>query len=187
MDVDLPAVTPEARQEALLRSVRELEHHVAAAGWDGPVRLFALVRTAEAIGRDPGLEAQLPVDVVAAAYADPEHLTAVEQEGLPEAATLEELLGSIAWPDTVDGAAMVTERLVVPPEVEAQMPEGDDAVEWLARHPAARDVRLAAGVLRDGTRGCAVRARDHDEDDRVAVGPNLVPALTTALASTLEG
>ena len=188
MDEDLPAAPPAARQDALLRSVRELEHHVAAAGWDGPVRLFALIRTAEAIGRDPGLEAQLPVDVVAAAYADPEHLTAVEQEDLPAAPTLEELLGTIAWPDTVDGAALVTERLVVPPEVEAQMPgEEGAAVDWLAQHPARRDVRLAAGVLRDGTRGCAVRARDHDEDDRVAVGPDLVPALTTALASTLEG
>ncbi len=176
------------RQDAVLRAVRELEHHVAAGGWDGPVRLFALIRTAQALGRDPSLEAQLPVDVVAAAYADPEHLTAVEQEDLPEAGSLEELLGSIAWPPTVDGAALVTERVVVPPEVEAQMPaEESDAVDWLARHPARRDVRLAAGVLRDGTRGCAVRARDHDSDDRVAVGPDLVPALTTALASTLEG
>jgi hypothetical protein len=176
------------RQDAVLRAVRELEHHVAAGGWDGPVRLFALIRTADALRRDPGLEAQLPVDVVAAAYADPEHLTAVEQEDLPTTPTLEELLGTIAWPETVDGAALVTERLVVPPEVEAQMPgEESAAVDWLASHPARRDVRLAAGVLRDGTRGCAVRARDHDSDDRVAVGPDLVPALTTALASTLEG
>ena len=76
--------------------------------------------------------------------------------------------------------------VLVPPEVEARMPDDADAVEWLARHPARRDVRLAAGVLRDGTRGCAVRARDHDSDDRVAVGPDLVPGLTAALASTLE-
>jgi hypothetical protein len=179
------------RQDAVLRAVLELEHHVAAGGWDGPVRLFALIRTADALHRDPQLEAQLPVDVVAAAYADPEHLTAVEQEDLPAAETLEELLGRIAWPPTVDGAALVTERIVVPPEVEAQIPDGGDGdgdpVDWLARHPSRRDVRLAAGVLRDGTRGCAVRARDQDSDDRVAVGPDLVPGLTAALASTLEG
>jgi hypothetical protein len=176
------------RQDAVLRAVRELEHHVATGGWDGPVRLFALVRTADALRRDASLEAQLPVDVVAAAFADPEHLTAVEQEDLPDAATLEELLGGIAWPGTVDGAAVVTERVVVPPEVEAVMPADEaEAVEWLARHPARRELRLAAGVLRDGTRGCAVRARDHDSDDRVAVGPDLVPALTAALTATLEG
>ena len=176
------------RQDAVTRAVRELEHHVAAGGWDGPVRVFALVRTADALRRDPALETQLPVDVVAAAYADPEHLTAVEQEDLPAADTLEELLGRIAWPPTVDGAAIVTERVVVPPEVEAQIPDEEEAaVDWLARHPARRDVRLAAAVLRDGTRACAVRARDHDSDDRVAVGPDLVPALTQALASTLEG
>src|SRR3712207_4756209 len=132
----MPEDAPDGdRQDAVLRAVRELEHHVAAGGWDGPVRLFALIRTAQALGRDPSLEAQLPVDVVAAAYADPEHLTAVEQEDLPDAGTLEELLGTIAWPPTVDGAALVTERVVVPPEVEAQMPaQESDAVDWLARH-----------------------------------------------------
>jgi len=177
----------DARQESLLRAVRELEHHVASGGWDGPVRLFALIRTVDALERDPGLEAQLPIDVVAAAYADPEHLTAVEQEDLPPASSLEELLGRIAWPHTVDGAALVTERVVVPPEVEQQIPDDEaEAVEWLAAHPARRDVRLAAGVLRDGIRGCAVRARDHDSDDRVAVGPDLVPGLAAALAATLE-
>lgn len=174
------------RQHAVLRAVREVEQHVAAAGWDGPVRLFALVRTAGALERDPQLAARLPPDVVAAAQADPEHLTLVEQEDLPDAATLEELLGGLAWPDTVDGAALVTERVVVPPEVEAQMPaDPDEAVTFLAGHPARREVRLAAAVLRDGTGGCAVRARNHDRDADVAVGPDLVPGLLEALAGTL--
>jgi hypothetical protein len=176
----------EPRQAAVLRAVRELEQHVAASGWDGPVRLFALVRTAGALARDPQLSSRLPPDVVAAAQADPEHLTLVEQEGLPEASTLEELLGGLAWPPTVDGAALVTERIVVPPEVEAQMPaDPAEAVEYLAAHPARREVRLAAAVLRDGTGGCAVRARDHDRDADVAVAPDLVPGLLEALAGTL--
>jgi hypothetical protein len=154
------------RQQAVLRAVRELEQHVAAGGWDGPVRLFALV--------------------VAAAQADPEHLTLVEQEDLPDASSLEDLLGGLAWPPSVDGAALVTERVVVPPEVEAQMPaDPGEAVEFLAGHPARREVRLAAAVLRDGTGGCAVRARDHDTDADVAVGPDLVPGLLEALAGTL--
>jgi hypothetical protein len=46
-------------------------------------------------------------------------------------------------------------------------------------------VRLAAAVLRDGTGGCAVRARNHDRDADVAVAPDLVPGLLQALAGTL--
>jgi hypothetical protein len=180
-------VTPAAdRQDAVLRTVRELEQHVAAGGWDGPVRLFALIRTSAALDRDPTLGGQLPPDVVQAARDDAEHLTAVEQENLPEADSVEGLLGRIAWPETVDGAALVIERIVVPPEAEADMPaEHDAAVAFLENHPKRRDVRLAAAVLRDGTQGCAVRARDHDTPDRVAVAPDLVPGLVTALVATL--
>ncbi len=174
-------------QQAVLRAVRELEQHVAAGGWDGPVRLFALINTAGALERDPALAGRLPADVVRAAQADPGHLTLVEQEGLPDAASLEELLGGVAWPGTVDGAALVTERVVVPPEVEAQVPDDpDEALTWLANHPARREVRLAAAVMRDGTNGCAVRARDHDRDVDVAVGPDLVPGLVEGLAATLR-
>jgi hypothetical protein len=183
---DVDGNRQDERQRAVLVAVRELEQHVAASGWDGPVRLFALVRTAGALERDAQLSTRLPPDVVAAAKADAEHLTIVEQEGLPEASSLEQLLGGLAWPATVDGAALVTERVVVPPEVEAQMPaDPDEAVEFLATHPARREVRLAAAVLRDGTNGCAVRARDHDRDVDVAVGPDLVPGLLEALAGTL--
>jgi hypothetical protein len=190
-DADPAAALPRqgaarSSQDAVLRAVRELEQHVSAGGWDGPVRLFALVRTADALTRDHELAYRLPADVVAAAQADPEHLTIVEQEDLPSASSLEELLGSVTWPPTVDGAAVVTERVVVPPEVEAEMPpEPDEAVRWLAQHPARREVRLAAAMLRDGSNGCAVRARDHDRASDVAVGPDLVPGLLEALAATL--
>ena len=172
---------------AVRRVVVELERHVASGGWDAPVRVFALVRTAGALERDSGLAARLPADVVAAAQADPDHLTAVEQEGLPEAETLHDLLGHLSWPDSVDGAAVVVERVVVPPEVETQMPQDErEAVEWLQAHPSRRDVRLAAAVLRDGTHACALRARDHDADDKVAVGPDLAPGLVAVVAATLE-
>ena len=183
---DLPvAHDPADRQDAVLRTVRELEQHVASGGWDGPVRLFALIRTAAAMERDASLADQLPPDVVKAAREDAEHLTAVEQENLPKTESIEALLGRIGWPETVDGAALVLERVVVPPEAEAGMPaDHDAAVDYLQKHPDRRDVRLAAAVLRDGTQGCAVRARDHDTDDRVAVGPDLVPGLVTALVAT---
>jgi hypothetical protein len=176
-----------ARQQALLRLVRELEQHVSGAGWDGPVRLFALIRTADALDRDPSLAATLPADVVRSARDDAEHLTAVEQEELPAADTVEELLARIAWPRTVDGAALVLERLVVPPEAESGLPAGSaEAIEQLQRHPQRQDVRMVAAVLRDGTRECALRARDHDRDDQVGFGPDLVPGLVSGLAATLD-
>jgi hypothetical protein len=179
--------TLEPRQLAVLRTVRELELHVAGAGWDGPVRLFALIRTAGALQRDPSLATQLPPDVVTAATEDSEHLTAVEQEDLPQTGTIEGMLGRIAWPRTVDGAALVVERVVVPPEAEAGIPDDESqGIDYLQQHPQRRDVRMAAAVLRDGTQGCAVRARDHDEDDRVAVGVDLVPGLVSALTATLD-
>jgi hypothetical protein len=164
-----------------------LEQHVASAGWDSPVRLFALIRTAGALRRDSALAGRLPAEIVQAAEQDDEHLTAVEQEDLPDTETVEELLGRIAWPATVDGAAIVLERLVVPPEAEAGLPTDDQAaLSYLQEHPQRREVRLVAAVLRDGTCGCAVRARDHDTDERVAVGSDLIPGLVGALTATLD-
>lgn len=181
-----PRPDPTPAQLALQRAVAELEQHVAGAGWDGPIRLFALIRTATALARDAGLRDRLPAEVVAAATADPEHLTAVEQEDLPEAPSLQALLAAIAWPPTVDGAAVVVERITVPPEAEAGLPDDPArAQELLLHHPGRRDVRLAAGALRDGSRACAVRARDTDSDDRVALGADLVPGLADAVAATL--
>jgi hypothetical protein len=171
---------------AVTRVVVELERHVATGGWDAPVRLFALIRTASAVERDAGLAERLPADVLASAQADPDHLTAVEQEDLPEVDTLEDLLGRIAWPDTVDGAAIVVERSVLPPEAEEQVPADEaEAAAWLAGHPDRRDVRLAAAVLRSGPHAVALRARDHDDDNQVAVGPELAPGLVTAIGATL--
>lgn len=172
-------------QDALTRAVCELEQHVASGGWDGPIRLFALIRTADALDRDPALADQLPPDVVSAARADTDHLTAVEQEELPEAESLESLLAMISWPPTVDGAAVVVERIVVPPGAETNLPEDPElATAALLDHPLRRDLRLAAGVLRGGDQACAIRARDHDSDDRVALGRDLIPGLAEALAQT---
>jgi hypothetical protein len=182
--VSIPLSDPEGL--AVTRVVVELERHVATAGWDAPVRLFALVRTAGALARDASLAQRLPDDVLAAAQADPAHLTAVEQEDLPEVTSLEDLLGRIAWPSSVDGAAVVIERSVLPPAAEDQVPQDEEAAAaWLAQHPDRRDVRLAAAVLRGGSHACALRARDHDADDQVAVGPELAPGLVAAVEATL--
>jgi hypothetical protein len=168
---------------ALRAAVVEAERHVAGFGWDQPPRLFALVRTAELVRREPGLAAHLGPG----ADTDEDHLTAVEQDGLAPTSSIESILGRLAWPDEVDGAALAIERLVVPPEAERDLPEDpDQAVEQLSRHTARKDVRIVAGVLRDGTAMCALRQRDHDDDGSVAIGADLVPGLVHALLATLE-
>lgn len=172
---------------ALAGAVREIERHVAQAGWDGPVRVFALVRTGPALEASPELADQLPPDVVAAARVDPTHLTSVEQEGLPPSTDLEELLGALSWPPTVDGAAVVVERVVLPPAAEEGMPTDDDAaLAYLMAHPDRQDVRLAVAVLRTGETWSALRTRAHDSDDDVAGGPDLVPGLLEALRATFD-
>ncbi|MCC2309782.1 PPA1309 family protein [Cellulomonas chengniuliangii] len=179
--------TSVAAQLALAEAVREIERHVATGGWDGPARVFALVRTASALAAEPGLADQLPADVVARAGVEPQHLTSIEQEGLPAAEDLEELLGGITWPSTVDGAAVTVERVVLPPAAEEAMPaDPDEALAYLMGHPDRQDVRIAVGVLRDGPAWCAVRTRANDADDAVGEGSDVVPGLVEALRSTLE-
>ena len=172
---------------ALADAVREIERHVAGAGWDGPVRVFALVRTTRLLATEPELSAHLPDDAVTASRSDAHHLTSVEQEGLPAAADLEGLLAQLSWPPTVDGAAVVVERVVLPAQAEDSMPaDPAAALEYLMAHPARQDVRIAVGVLRAGAAWCAVRTRANDTDDAVASGPDLVPGLVAAVAATLD-
>lgn len=184
---DEPHASPGRHDAPLDRAVRELERHVARGGWDGPVRVFALISTGRALAVDPGLRDQLPPDVVSGAEADPGHITSVEQEGLPDGDSLEEVLGQIMWPASVDGAAVVVERFVVPPDAERDLPDDPDAaLQALLDHPDRQDVRLAAGVLRDGTSACAIRTRANDEDFAVGTGPDLAPGLVSALLGTLS-
>lgn len=179
------APAPTAAERALAAAVVEIERHVATGGWDAPVRVFALVRTQAALDAEPALAGQLPADVLAAAAADPQHLTSVEQEGLPPSDDLEGLLGAIAWPDGVDGAAITVERIVLPPEAQEGLPDDTEAaLAALLEHPQRQDVRLAVGVLRDGASWCAVRQRSADRDDAVGQGPDVVPGLVEALRAT---
>lgn len=178
--------SPEATT-ALAFAVREVERHVAAAGWDGPVRVFALVRTCIALEAEPTLAEQMTPEVLAAARTTPWHLTSVEQEGLPQADDLEQLLAGLGWPESVDGAVVTVERIVLPTAAEDAMPDDpDEALRYLMTHPDRSDVRLAVGVLRGGGSWCAVRTRAFDADDQVAQGPTVVPGLVDALRSTLD-
>ena len=158
----------------------DIERHAAAAGWDQPPHLFALVETADLLRREPQLADQL------GAVGDPASLTPVDQGDLPEHASLEELLGAISWPPEVLGTALTVERLMVPPSAEQDMPQQESAaLRWLAEHPHRQEVRLVVAVLRDGSRSAALRMRAHDDETSVLTGSDLVPGLADALAATL--
>ncbi|MDN5789546.1 MAG: PPA1309 family protein [Micrococcales bacterium] len=173
-------MNPQPGTDPLAIAALDTERHVAAAGWDQPARLFALVRTADLLAREPHLR-----DQVGEADLADDALSAIEQEGLPTTTSLETLLGRLAWPDEVDGCALAIERMVVPPEAERDLPERpEEAVETLAAHPGRKDVRLLAAVLRDGQAICLLRQREHDSDDAVATGPDITPGLVAALTAT---
>ena len=181
---DGPVTTPTTRPvtDPLSIAALETERHVAAGGWDQPVRLFALVETAHLLEHEPGfLDALAPHDV------QPGALTAVEQDDLPSPAHLETMLAQMTWPDAVSGCAIAVERIVVPPSAERDLPANpDDAMAALADHPDRKDVRLLVAVLRDGTSRCLLRQRDHDRDDRVAAGDDLAPGLVHGLLATFD-
>ena len=179
--------SPSSRSRALARAVTETEVHVAAFGWDQPVRVFALARTAEALRTDPDLAEFLDASAVEEARTDLELLTVVEQEGLPAAADLEHLLAQLAWPESVHGAAISVERLVLPPAAQEEADAIADAAERLAflqARPDREDIRMGVGVLRSGESWCALRSRAHDDDASVYQGEQLVPGLVEALATT---
>ena len=165
----------------------ETEAHVAAFGWDQPVRVFALVRTDEALAADPDIAELLDAATVEESRTDPELLMVVEQEGLPAAADLEHLLAQLAWPESVHGAAISVERLVLPPAAQDEAEAITDAAERLAflqARPDREDIRMVVGVLRSRESWCALRSRTHDDDASIYQGEQLVPGLTEALAAT---
>lgn len=179
-DLDVPD-PPE--DPALAAAVLEVESHVADGGWDQPAQLYALVETARIVAEEPSLAAAMGLDEASAEGS----LTPVEQEGLPPEVPLEDALGRIAWPDDVAGCAAVVERLVLPPEADAGIPDDPAAAEQYAReHPDRQEVRIAAGVTRAGASYCALRLRAHDDAQSVVDGTELVPGLLDLLRSTLE-
>lgn len=164
----------------LARAVREIEAHAHEAGWDQRPQLFALVPTDELLAREPALGAQLGVDPSTAAGG----ITPVQQEELPADTPFEEVLARIMWPPEVAGCAAVLERLTLPPAAEADMPEDAAAAQdFAAHHPDRNEVRMAAGVSRDGNQHCVLRVRTHE--GALVQGPDLVPALTRLLHHTL--
>ncbi|HEU4541931.1 MAG TPA: PPA1309 family protein [Jiangellaceae bacterium] len=166
--------------EPLLRALSEIESHVASQGWDQPPRLYALAPTDELLSREPTLARELGLDAAAA----PGSLTPIEQE-LPTT-SIEELLATITWPETVAGCALVVERIVLPPAAEESMPDDPEtATSWAQNHPSRTDVRIVVGVLRDGRQKAVMRVRGHDDETDLIRDPEFSPDLGAALAATL--
>jgi hypothetical protein len=171
-------MSPQAdADQGLATAVLEIERHAAASGWDQPGRLFALVETARLAAREPQLADSL----------GEETLTPVEQEGLSVGRALEDQLAGITWPETVHGCAALVERVVLPPEVETQLPDQPEAAaSFAATHPDRQEVRIVAAATRTGASYCALRMRAHDDDESVLTGPDLVPGLVRLVRATFE-
>ncbi|HEY9564820.1 MAG TPA: PPA1309 family protein [Nocardioides sp.] len=168
---------------ALAAAVHELELHAAADGWDQKSRLYALALTSDLVVKEPGLAAALGLDAASAEGS----FTPIEQE-LDASVPFESVLASISWPDEVVGCAAVVERLVLPPHVDAAIPEDPEAALTFAQeHPLRQEVRIVAAVVRDGATYSALRLRAHDDDTSVVGGADLVPELVELLRATLEG
>jgi len=164
--------------EGLPTAVLEIERHAADAGWDRPARLFALVETARLVEREPHLAGRVGQSV----------LTPIEQEALAAGIALEDQLTGIAWPETVHGCAALVERVVLPPDVEPEVPdEPARAASFASEHPDRQEVRIVVAATRTGASYCALRLRTQDADDSVLTGPDLVPGLVDLVRATLDG
>src|SRR5579875_3642200 len=122
----------------LQQAVADVEEHVRASGWDVPPMLFALVRARRFLADDPATAKQLGLDQV-----EPDVLAPVEQDDLPDQ-PLDEVLGSIEWPEAVVGCVLTQEIVIMPPAVEAEFADlsDDDIADFAAEHPDRREGRL---------------------------------------------
>jgi len=166
----------------LTDAATEIERHVGTRGWDQPTRLFALARTQQLLEAEPALAQQLGIEPGA---DTPGGYTPVEQE-LGEK-SLEELLPTITWPDSVVGCAVCVERIVLPPGSENDMPDEPDAAgAWADQHPERSDVRLVVAVEREGASTAVLRIRGHEEASDLLRDDEMAPELAEALIATFN-
>ncbi len=165
----------------LLSVVAEVEGHLSEAGWDQPAQLFALVDTEELLRAEPQLAASMGLVV-----SRPGALTPIAQDPFEQGA-LDEQLASVMFGPDVLGVVLAHEVLILPPSAEVELVGIEDPAATAATHPERREVRMAVGVLRDGSRECLLRLRGQDggDDERVG-GSDLVPGLAEALLATLD-
>ena len=177
LNIELPS------DPALATAVLEIEAHAAASGWDQKSRLYALVDTKRLVDSEPGLATSMGLDD----SAQDGSFTAIEQDDLPPGQQFERVLEQIIWPLTVVGCAAVVERLVLPPDIDAEIPDDPgEAARFAAEHPLRQEVRIVAGATRAGATYSALRLRAHDDDQSVVDGTELVPGLLQLLLSTFD-
>ncbi len=165
--------------DALVAVLLEIERHVGHGGWDQPSRLFALVPTARLLAAEPSLAGQLRAD------APPDAFSAVEQDEFHSGQDLLGDLERIGWPDAVAGCAVALERVFVPADLEAELPEDpDEAADFVAHHPRRQEVRVVVGVTRSGASHGVARLRA--QPGELLGSTDLVPGLSSALARTLS-
>ena len=135
----------------------------------------------------PDLPAETRAEFEELLSKQPGHLTPIEQVEIPDIEDVENLLAHLAWPDSIVGAVLSAERLVVPSSVEETAPADPEAqIEYYRNHPDRDEVRIVVGVIRNGISWCALRARSADEDNMVHGSTNAVPNLVTALLTTFD-
>ena len=174
----MTAMNPQTPVEAALR---EIERHVSESGWDQPTRLFALVSTTELALLEPSLAEQL------ADEPDVATLTSVEQDRLPSHNDLTDLLMGMSWPPNVLGAAIVAERIMLPTNAEQDLPrDPEEARKRAASDPRRHEMRIAAAAMRDGTSYSLLRLREHDADDALIAGPQVMAGLCELIAESLS-
>lgn len=100
-----------------------------------------------------------------ALVADESGYQVVEQPWTSNGEDLLRDLANIAWPQEVTGAAVSVQRVLEPDH----------------------DVRVTVAALRDQTVATAIRYRDHDRDEDVAVAAGVMPRLERAMWDTLQG
>ncbi|WP_067778516.1 PPA1309 family protein [Actinomyces vulturis] len=174
---------------ALSQALMEIDEHIAPAGWDTPVRVFALVRTAAALASDTSMAALLSDKAKDEAKNNEWSLLSIEQENLPASTDLADLLAQIAWPEEVDGMAMSTETTILPPEAQkeaAAITDPTELAQFAANHPGRDEMRVVAGVLRSGESWCVGRLRSHDDPDDLLMSRDLAPSLLEMMAQTFE-
>jgi hypothetical protein len=167
---------------SLLAVVVEVEGHLSEAGWDQPPQLFALVDTEELLRNEPQL-----AETMGLVVSRPGALTPIAQDPLTEGA-LDEQLASMMFGPEVLGVVLAHEVLILPPSAESALDEVEDPAAAAASHPERREVRMAVGVLRDGSRESVLRlrAREGEAEDERVTGGDLAPGLADALFSTLD-
>ena len=84
-----------ADSSKLIACLMDVERHVSSSGWDQPARLFALVTTQTLLDVEPHLRGRVP-------EANPDALTAIEQDEFHATDDVVERLRGIFWPDTVE-------------------------------------------------------------------------------------